>query len=107
MTGTKSLFEFSPYEDRIRHFGASSTVAIKAGEARKLLRALRAIAANAEAHHAGEDGKARALAVIAGWARQPSTVPPGTGIENACKCDDERLPWCQECIDVMNEDDDA
>ncbi len=80
---SESLFEFAAKEERIAAFGSSATLAIKAGELHSLFRALRAIAANAESWHADEAGKDRALAVIAGWARQPSTVPLGVGNKDA------------------------
>jgi hypothetical protein len=39
--------------------------------------ALKAVTFNAESWHAGEDGCRRALAVIAQWASDPSSVPEG------------------------------
>lgn len=45
-------------------------------------RALRAIAFNALSFHKGEDGKERALAVIAKWASDPDSVPEGIGADS-------------------------
>jgi hypothetical protein len=51
-----------------------------AQEFHRMKYALGAIASNAESWHGnGEEGPRRALAVIAGWARDPATVPVGIG----------------------------
>lgn len=44
-----------------------------------LERALKTIAFNARSFHKGDDGKARALDVIAGWAENPNLAPEGVG----------------------------
>jgi hypothetical protein len=64
-----------PYEETWR---VNAEAVLHLTRERDMLRdALRAIAANAEAWHVGEDGKARSLAVIARWARHPSEIPSG------------------------------
>jgi hypothetical protein len=51
---------------------AFDTIAARIKEAEG---ALRVIGDNAGAWHGGEAAKARALTVIAGWARDPSSIP--------------------------------
>jgi hypothetical protein len=52
-------------------------VQLVAGDYILAANALGAIARNADAFHKGEEGKTRALQVIAQWAHDPASIPEG------------------------------
>lgn len=72
--------------------------------------ALAAIAANAESWHGDDAAKGRALAVIAGWARNPTTIPPqvlappAEGGETCPRPDGSLCGSCPDCVaDAVND----